>query len=83
MSKLPPSYNIVAMPLVLSGLMTIIVSGISTVNALGLVPGWSMLWLKGWILSWAVAFPVMVFVLPVARKIVARFVTQPPPVGGR
>lgn len=81
MSKLPPSYNAFAMPLVLSGLMTIIVSGISTVNALGFAPGWTMLWLKGWLLSWAVAFPVMVFVLPVARKIVARFVTPPPVVG--
>ncbi len=78
MSKLPPRYNSVAMPLVLSMLMTIIVSGISTVNALGLTPGWTALWFKAWLLSWAVAFPVMVFVLPIARRIVARFVLPPP-----
>ncbi len=79
MSKLPPRYNAIAMPLVLSMLMTIIVSGISTVNALGFTPGWTWLWFKAWLLSWAVAFPVMVFVLPIARRIVARFVMPPPP----
>lgn len=78
MSKLPPRFNVVAMPLVLSGLMTIIVSGISTVNALGLSPDWTMKWLGAWLLSWLVAFPVMVFVLPVARRIVAKFVAAPP-----
>ena len=78
MSKLHPKYNIVAMPLVLSMLMTIIVSGISTVNALGFAPNWTWLWFKSWLLSWAVAFPVMVLVLPVARKIVAKFVALPP-----
>lgn len=78
MAKLPPRYNAVAMPLVLSGLMTIIVSGISTLNALGFAPGWGGKWFSAWLLSWAVAFPVMVFVLPVARRIVANFVEAPP-----
>ena len=78
MQKLPPRYNAIAMPLVLSMLMTIVVSGISTLNAVGMQPGWAYLWLKGWLLSWAVAFPVMVFILPVARRLVARFVELPP-----
>lgn len=79
MQKLPPRYNAIAMPLVLSGLMTIVVSGISTLNAVGMAPDWHVLWLKAWLLSWAVAFPVMVFVLPVARRMVARFVEPPRP----
>ncbi len=78
MSKLPPRFNAVAMPLVLSGLMTIIVSGISTINAIGFAPGWGGKWFGAWLLSWAVAFPVMVFVLPIARRIVANFVEAPP-----
>ncbi len=78
MQKLAPSYNAIAMPLVLSMLMTIVVSCISTLNAVGWQPGWANLWLKGWLLSWAVAFPVMVFVLPVARRLVGRFVEPPP-----
>lgn len=77
MQKFPPRYNAIAMPLVLSMLMTIVVSGISTVNAIGLAPGWTGLWFRSWLLSWAVAFPVMVFVLPIARRLVAQFVEPP------
>lgn len=77
MQKLPPRYNAIAMPLVLSMLMTIVVSGISTLNAVGFEPGWQMLCFRAWLLSWAVAFPAMVFVLPVARRIVAQVVEPP------
>lgn len=81
MQKLPPRYNAIAMPLVLSMLMTIVVSGISTLTAVGLKAGWHGLWFKAWLLSWAVAFPTMVVVLPIARRMVARFV-EPPPMPG-
>ena len=78
MQKLPPRYNAIAMPLVLSMLMTIVVSGISTLIATGPVAGWIGIWFKAWLASWAVAFPTMVFVLPIARRVVARFVHPPP-----
>ncbi|MCB1503501.1 MAG: DUF2798 domain-containing protein [Hyphomicrobiaceae bacterium] len=77
MQKLSPRYNAIAMPLVLSGLMTIVVSCISTINAIGFAPNWHGLWLKAWLLSWLVAFPTMVVVLPIARRMVARFVEAP------
>lgn len=77
MQKLPPRYNAIAVPFVLSMLMTIVVSGISTAIALGLQSGWHMLWLKAWLVSWAIAFPTMVFVLPIARRLVAQFVELP------
>lgn len=77
MQKLPARYNAIAIPLVLSMLMTIVVSGISTVVALGLKEGWQSFWFKAWLLSWAVAFPTMLLVLPIARRLVARFVEPP------
>ncbi len=77
MQKLPPRHNAIAMPFVLSMLMTIVVSGISTLTVVGLKAGWHGLWYKAWLLSWAVAFPTMVFVLPIARCLVAQFVEQP------
>lgn len=77
MQKLPPRHNAIAMPFVLSMLMTIMVSGISTLTVVGLKAGWHGLWYKAWLLSWAVAFPTMVFVLPIARRLVAQFVEQP------
>lgn len=77
MQKLPPRHNAIAMPFILSMLMTIVVSGISTLTVVGLKAGWHGLWYKAWLLSWAVAFPTMVFVLPIARRLVAQFVEQP------
>jgi Protein of unknown function (DUF2798) len=77
MQKLPPRHNAIAMPFVLSMLMTIVVSGISTLTVVGLKAGWHGLWYKAWLLSWAVAFPTMLFVLPIARRLVAQFVEQP------
>ncbi|MCB1519844.1 MAG: DUF2798 domain-containing protein [Hyphomicrobiaceae bacterium] len=77
MAKLPPRYNVVVLPFVLTMLMTIIVSGISTFNAIGLEPGWLGTWFESWMISWAAAFPVMVFVLPVARRLVGRVVEPP------
>jgi hypothetical protein len=75
--KLPARYNAVAVPLLLSLMMTCIVSGIATVNSLGLAEGFFGKWMQAWLYSWLVAFPIMMFVLPVVRRIVAVFVEPP------
>lgn len=59
---------------ILSGLMSLIVSGFSTWRAVGLPPGFGGLWLSAWLGSWAIAFPTVLVVAPVARRIVARLV---------
>ena len=74
MRRLPPRYNAIAIPLLLSLLMTCIVSGIATVNSIGLAADILEKWMRAWGLSWVVAFPIMLFVLPVVRRIVAVFV---------
>jgi len=73
-NRLPARYNAIAIPLLLSLLMTCIVSGIATVNSIGLADDLAEKWMGAWGLSWAVAFPIMLFVLPVVRRIVAVFV---------
>lgn len=75
--KLPPRYNAIAVPLLLSLMMTCIVSGISTVNSMGLTDGLFETWMRAWGFSWVVAFPIMMFVLPVVRRIVFVFVEPP------
>jgi hypothetical protein len=75
--KLPPRYNAVALPLVLSVVMTLIVSGISTLTALGFSAGFLHAWLMSWGLSWATAFPILLAVLPLAPRIVAMLVAAP------
>ncbi|RUZ80642.1 DUF2798 domain-containing protein [Mesorhizobium sp. M7A.F.Ca.US.006.01.1.1] len=68
--KLPARYAAVLSPLVLSLLMTFIVSLISTLKSLGFHPDLPSIWLTAWGLSWLVAFPTLLLVLPVVRRIV-------------
>lgn len=57
----------------LSLMMSFIVSGISTFRSVGLEDGLLVLWMENWFASFLVAFPAVLVVAPLARKIVARF----------
>jgi Protein of unknown function (DUF2798) len=72
--KLPARYASVVMPLLLSVLMTFIVSGISTHKSIGFAPQFLQTWMGAWGLSWLVAFPTMLVVLPLVRKMTAALV---------
>ena len=76
--KLPARYAAIVMPLVLSVLMTFVVSAISTFRSLGPTPAFLATWPSAWAISWLVAFPTLLAVLPLVRKIVALAVEQPP-----
>ena len=76
--KLPARYASIVMPLVLSILMTFVVSGISTLKSLGFTPAFLATWPAAWAISWVVAFPTLLAVLPLVRRIVA-IVVEPPP----
>ena len=69
---LPPRAAPIAFGFLLSGMMTFIVSGIATFNALGLSEQLMAKWLSAWGASWVVAFPVVLFVAPFVRWLVAR-----------
>ena len=60
--------------LVLSGLMSFVVSGIATLRVTGLVAGFPGLWFGAWLTAWVFAYPVVLFVAPVTRRIVSRMV---------
>ncbi|WCG85039.1 DUF2798 domain-containing protein [Pectobacterium sp. A5351] len=49
--------------------MTCLVSLISTFKGVGLSSQFTEKWLSSWGISWLVAFPVLLFVLPIVRKI--------------
>lgn len=68
--RLPARYAAIISPLVLSLLMTFIVSLISTLKSLGLHPSMPNIWMVAWGLSWLVAFPTLLVVLPIVRRIV-------------
>jgi uncharacterized membrane protein len=71
---IPQRFAPVVFGLILSGMMSFIVSGIATIRATGLIDGLPALWAGAWIVSWAVAFPTVLVVAPVTRRVVARLV---------
>ncbi|MCA6118568.1 DUF2798 domain-containing protein [Bradyrhizobium sp. WSM 1738] len=75
--KLPARYAAVVMPLVLSVLMTFVASAISTLRSLGPTPAFMATWPAAWAISWLVAFPTLLAVLPLVRRIVAFAVEAP------
>ena len=75
--KLPARYAGVVMPFVLSIFMTCIVSAIATVRSAGLGEGTLTIWLGSWLLSWLIAFPTLLLILPLVRRIVALTVEAP------
>jgi hypothetical protein len=56
--------------LLLSGMMSCVVSGIATWRALGAHPGFIGDWVGSWLVSWAIAFPTVLIVAPLTRRIV-------------
>lgn len=76
--RLPSRYAAFVMPLILSVLMTFVVSAISTLKSLGPTPAFLATWPAAWALSWLVAFPTLLVVLPMVRRIVALVVETPP-----
>lgn len=68
---IPVRYAHIAFGFVLSGMMSFLVSGISTFLTIGMVTGFFGLWIGAWLPSWAVAFPIVLVVAPLARKLVA------------
>lgn len=75
--KLPAHHAGIVMPLVLSVLMTFVVSGIATLKALGPGPEFVAAWPAAWAISWVVAFPTLLCLLPVVRRIVGALVEPP------
>lgn len=72
--RLPAHYNRWVMPLLLSIIMTCVVSLISTLRSIGVAPHFLSIWLGSWGLSWLVAFPTLLLVLPLVRKLTAMLV---------
>jgi hypothetical protein len=77
MKKLPARYVTVVMPFFLSIMMTFIVSFISTWRSLGWSEALLPTWMEAWGLSWIVAFPTMLLVLPMVKRLTGKLVQAP------
>jgi hypothetical protein len=77
--KLPARWAGVLMPLLLSVFMSCIVAGIATLKSVGFNDGLLPQWMAAWAVSWLVAFPALLGLLPIVRRLVAAMVQAPPP----
>lgn len=73
---IPARFSPILFGFILSGLMSFLVSGISTLRAVGAVPDFFGLWFAAWVPSWMVAFPAVLVVAPITRRLVAKLVRQ-------
>ena len=72
---IPAKYAPLLFGLVLSMCMSCIVSGVSTLSSVGPLDGFFGLWGGAWLKSWIVAFPVVLVIAPLARKLVGKLTT--------
>jgi hypothetical protein len=70
---IPPRYSSFVALLATSVVMSCIVSGVSTFANIGLAPGVFSAWLSAWASSWLVAFPALLFVVPMVQRLVSAF----------
>ncbi len=73
--KIPNRYASVVLPFFLSIIMTFVVSFISTLRSIGFADFSFHTWISAWGISWLIAFPVLLVVLPIVRKITT-FIVQ-------
>ena len=71
---IPARFAPVLFGFILSGLMSLMVSGIATFRAIGLGEAFVGAWMGAWGASWIVAFPAVLVVAPITRRLVAALV---------
>jgi hypothetical protein len=67
---MPAHFAPAAFGFVLSCLMSLLISAIATFCNAGYVDNFISIWAGAWLPSWIIAFPVVLVVAPLARRIV-------------
>ena len=73
-SKLTAQYAAVVIPFILSFMMSGLISMINIIHNIGFVDHFATVWVSAWFFSWCVAFPAVLILLPIVRRITARLV---------
>ena len=75
--KLSAKWATIVMPFILSCLMSGIISLINMLRNLGWIDGFNTLWFHNWMISWVFAFPIVLILLPMVRKLTSKLVDTP------
>ena len=70
-------YATILFGFILSALMSFLVSGIATLRNAGLDEFFLRLWMGAWLPSWLIAFPSVLVVAPLTRRLVGILVSAP------
>lgn len=76
--KIHPKHLTWLMPLILSGIMSGAISCFNIYLKIGAAEDFLSIWLHAWSLSWLMAFPLIMIMLPIVRKLLSKIVAQPP-----
>ncbi|MDA9208250.1 DUF2798 domain-containing protein [Octadecabacter sp.] len=71
---IPARFAPIVFGFILSGLMSLMVSGIATYRALSPEVSFFPEWMGSWLSAWLVAFPAVLVVGPLTRRLVAKLV---------
>jgi len=69
---IPKKYSQLAFSFFLSIFMSCVVSGVSVLNTTGFVDSFANTWVTAWLKSWMVAFPTILVVAPLTRRLVEK-----------
>ncbi|HEY9192733.1 MAG TPA: DUF2798 domain-containing protein [Methyloversatilis sp.] len=79
---IPTRYGPLLFSLILSGQMSLLVSGIATFRATGLTSDFLHSWISAWAAAWLFAFPAVILVSPMTRRVVRFFIAKDSPGSG-
>lgn len=74
---IPARFAPIIFALTVSFIMSAIISGVSTFAALGMAPDLISTWVRAWYSSWIIAFPSLLVVAPIGRRVVGWLTTPP------
>jgi hypothetical protein len=71
---IPKKYELIVFAVFMSGFMSLLMSGVVSYINMGLVSNFTTIWFEAFVKSYSIAFPTVLVVVPVVRKIVSRLV---------
>ncbi|MFT4090033.1 MAG: DUF2798 domain-containing protein [Asticcacaulis sp.] len=77
MKKLPARYMAIVMPFLLSLMMSGLISLVMLILHGGLTSHLLPDWIRAWAIAWVIAFPSVLCILPLVRKLATLIVETP------
>ena len=75
---IPAKFTPVVFAFFMSMMMAFVMSGVLTFVNLGAIPDFFNRWMRAFAVAWTFAFPSVLFLAPIARKIVSKLIVTPP-----